>query len=107
MSIPTDDYSRLVGATLVGAPDLKRVSAARAIRSARGGTLRETLIFIAGTFGFKPSDAPYFDNLDGWRAFLIWQDKYQVSLAMVQGPHAITVLKAIAAKHNRNVSTGQ
>lgn len=86
-----------------------RIEAIKAVRSLELLTLKDSMIFIAEIFSFKSSD---YDDPDivfeGWRKFWRWQDENQVSLEMVQGPHAVTMLKAIAAKHGRlNVSTGQ
>ncbi len=81
---------------------MPRIPAIKAIRTLTNFSLRETLIFIADQFGFHASSG---DGLGGWRAFIQWQDENQVNLESVQGPHAITILKAIAAKHGRsNVS---
>lgn len=75
-----------------------RIPAIKAIRAVTNLSLRETLIVVANTFGF------YADNVDdmtGWREFLQWSDAHRVSLELVQGPHALTLLKMVAIKHGR------
>ena len=79
---------------------LSRVPAIKALRTISPNlNLRETLIVIANTFGFFSSNV---DDLSGWREFMKWQDEHKVSFESVQGPHAFTILKAIAAKHGRS-----
>lgn len=78
---------------------LYRVRAVKAIRDVCPGlNLRETLIVIANTFGFY---ADYVDDLSGWYTFRQWQNENRVSLEMVQGSHAMTILKMIAIKYGR------
>lgn len=82
-------------------PDV--IPAVKAIRHVTGLELAETLTFMANIFGFE---GDY--TRTGWIVFTEWSQANRVSLTSVQGPHAVTILKAIAAKHGRlNVSTGQ
>lgn len=87
--IPVDDWRKL---TSYG----HRIDAVKAIRAQLGLGLTDACRLMAETFGFElPSDL--------WK----WQTKHQVDFEMVQGPHALTILKMIAARHGRNVSTGR
>jgi hypothetical protein len=75
-----------------------RLSAIKAIRAQSNLSLREALIVLANTFGFYADNV---DDLTGWREFLKWSDENKVNLEMVQGPHAMTLLKMLAIKHGR------
>lgn len=84
------------------------IQAVRAIRDIHHEGLRDTLIFMAVTFGFDDdvSNPEKDGTLVGWRKLRHWCDENKVGFQSVRGPHAITILKAIAAKHGRlNVST--
>jgi len=67
-------------------------------------SLHDALLLVAQTFGFP--DEPWGDGLDSWRRCKEDLISKRISLTQARGPHTLTILKAIAAKHGyKNVST--
>lgn len=84
-----------------------RLQAVQAIRALTGSTLGDALVFVAEMFGFESKDnlCDPQSRFGGWREFGKWLVENKISLESVQGPHALTLLKMLAAKHGRtNVS---
>lgn len=67
------------------------ISAVKAYRVIHPGTLIDTLNLMANEFGFQ-----------SWAHWQDWLRDNQLDFSMVTGPHAITILKAIAIKHGRS-----
>lgn len=72
------------------------IHAVKAIRVVEKTGLRDTLDLMANVFGF-----------DSWPEWQPWLKEHQPDFSMIQGHHAMTLLKMLAIKHGRNVSTKQ
>lgn len=72
--------------------------AVRAIQIATGKDLCGTLKFIADCFGFETE----MENSQHWNELITWLRANKINLEAVQGPHAVTILKALAARHSND-----
>lgn len=66
------------------------LAAIKALRTINKLNLSDELDFMASIFNFEE-----------WNEWREWLKINKVDFTMVKGPHAITILKAIAAKHGR------
>lgn len=72
------------------------IQAVKVIRVIHNTGLRETLDIMANQFGFED-----------WEHWQPWLREAKVDWTNIRGPHAMTLLRMLAIKHERNVSTGR
>lgn len=87
----------------VGSRGLGRLTMFSSISKAKQLDFRDTLIFVAETFGFKHDQNDERSVPKCWTEFSVWQDAQQIQMGHIKGPHAFALLKLLAAQRNVSV----